>query len=193
MQQEPQIPSLPIQEDTVRTVTYVDTSTALRHNSTSNQTPRACENRSSIHISRLPHDIKTPELKDVLSHYGQAYDISIKRGKEKRCSATARYRFSNEAALAIQKLNGKRFDRFELVVRYDRSEAGSTSSAPSITSRASDDSNGSDGRKTSKAQQVWKGPLVVDGARGPVYMKTRSKSEHKENTEESGEWQQVGS
>lgn len=124
----------------------------------------------SIHISRLPHDTTQRNLQKLLSRSGTVLDISIKRGKEKRCSATAHYKTSAEAAQAIRELNGTKMGKMTLVVRYDRSEAGSASSAPSSTSKSSD-SDSPSYRVSSKQTQSRTGPLVVDGAGGPGYHK----------------------
>ncbi|KAK5941532.1 hypothetical protein PMZ80_006811 [Knufia obscura] len=126
--------------------------------------------RQAIHISRLPHDTTQRYLQKLLSRSGTVSDISIKRGKEKRCSATAQYRTSAEAAQAIRDLNGRKEGKMTLVVRYDRSEAGSASSAPSTTSKGSD-SDSPARRVSSKQARSRTGPLVVDGARGPGYHK----------------------
>ncbi|KAJ9656987.1 hypothetical protein H2198_004587 [Neophaeococcomyces mojaviensis] len=141
------------------------------------------KDRQSIHISKLRHDIKAPQLKQLLSKYGQVADVVIKRGKEKRCSATAKYKKPTEALLAIQELNGKTIDGLELVVRHDRSENGSVCSAPSTTSRSSDADSTISSREiayshrhtqsqcdvTVKQTQDRAGPLVVNGARGPSH------------------------
>lgn len=74
-----------------------------------------------------------------------------------------------------------------LVVRYDRSEAGSVNSVPSITSRGSD-SDSSTCRVASKQQtQPRTGPLIVNGAKGPGYHKRREDEDDSESVADSSE------
>lgn len=147
---------------------------------------RIYTHQQAIHMSRLPHDIKTNDLKIILSRFGDVSDIAIKRGKEKRCSATAKFSKSSEAMLAIQGLHGKRWDKLNLVVRFDRSEAGSVSSAPSTTSKGSDDSDTSSPRLAlAKTADPHQGPLVVDGACGPGYQRKKSRAEDNESRMDS--------
>ncbi|KAK5092034.1 hypothetical protein LTR70_007901 [Exophiala xenobiotica] len=136
--------------------------------------------QQSIHISRLPHDTSAQDLQKLLSRSGTVSNLSIKRGKEKRCSATARYKTPAEAAHAIRDLNGRKVGKMTLVVRYDRNEAGSTSSAPSTTSKGSDSDS-----STAKQMLVRTGPLVVDGAKGPGYHKRREDDDDSESTGDS--------
>lgn len=126
---------------------------------------RVYTDRQAIHISRLPHDIEPKKLKEVLSKFGTVSDIVIKRGKEKRCSATAKFQSSSQANLAIEKLDGARMNKLNISVRLDRSEASSSSHSSSSASGGSDDSDSSGSRRRSKV------PLVVNGARGPTYYK----------------------
>lgn len=120
----------------------------------------------AIHISRLPHNIEPEAVKKELSKYGKVSCIAVKRGKEKRCSATARFQSAAQAELAINKLNGSRWGKLNVTVRLDRSEVGSGSSSASVGTAGSDDSD------SSGARSRLKSPLVVNGARGPVYHKT---------------------
>jgi len=136
--------------------------------------------RHSIHISKLPHDTTQRELQKLLSQSGTVSDISVRRGKEKRCSATAQYATSIEAAKAIRELDGRKVGKMTLVVRYDRSEPGSISSAPSTTSKSSE-SDSSTHRASAKQTQSRIGPLVVDGARGPGYHKKREADDDSES------------
>ena len=142
--------------------------------------------QQSIHISRLPHDITQRELHNLVSHSGTVSNLYIKRGKEKRCSATAQYKTTTEAAHAIRDLDGKKLGKMTLVVRYDRSEAGSGSSAPSTGSKGSD-SDSSTCRLASRAMQSRTGPLVVDGARGPGYHKRREDDDDSESMADSSD------
>lgn len=146
---------------------------------------RIYTDRQSIHISRLPCEIKPQDLKTLLSRFGQVSDISIKRGKEKRCSATAKYQSSFEASLAIRELNGRRFNKLSLVVRLDRSEAGSASPAISTTSRGSDSDSPTPRYSSQKSASTRNGPLVVNGARGPGYRKNLGRDDDSESTVDS--------
>jgi len=141
----------------------------------------------SIHVSRLPHDTTQRDLQKLLSRTGTASNISIKRGKEKRCSATAQFKTSAEAAQAIRDLNGRKVGKMTLVVRYDRSEAGSASSAPSTTSKGSDSDSSTYRLASTTARQPLSrtGPLVVDGARGPGYHKRREEDDDSESVGDS--------
>ena len=140
----------------------------------SNDHNRIYTDQLCIHISKLPHDTKKTELTRLLSAFGPVSDVYVKRGKDKRCSALAKYEAASDAARAIQSLHGKRMKELNLIVRYDRSEAGSTtSSAPSTVSRGSDDSDSSSSHPTARNLRTT-GPLIVDGARGPNYRRRRS-------------------
>jgi len=136
--------------------------------------------QQSIHISRLHHGTSAQDLQKLLSRSGTVSNLSIKRGKEKRCSATARYKTPAEAGQAIRDLNGRKVGKMTLVVRYDRSEAGSTSSAPSTTSKGSDSDS-----STAKQMLARTGPLVVDGAKGPGYHKRCEDDDDSESTGDS--------
>jgi len=74
-----------------------------------------------------------------------------------------------------------------LVVRYDRSEAGSASSAPSTTSKGSDSDSSTYRLASTTARQPLSrtGPLVVDGARGPGYHKRREEDDDSESVGDS--------
>lgn len=154
-------------------------STHRQHNST-DLDDLIYTDQHSVHISRLPHDTTSRDLQKLLSRSGTVSNISIKRGKEKRCSATAQYKTPAEAAQAIRDLNGRKVGKMTLVVRYDRSEAGSASSAPSTTSKGSDSDS-----STAKQTLARTGPLVVDGAKGPGYHKRREDDDDSESTGDS--------
>lgn len=143
--------------------------------------------RYSIHISRLPHEIKVQDLRTILSQYGPVCDVTIRRSNDKRCSATARYQYSSDAALAIRQLDHKCFQKRNLVVRYDRSEGIGNASISSATSRTSNDSDSLNSRKSCKATQQGKGPLVVNGARGPSYGKSKEKHDDEEVVNKSSD------
>lgn len=136
----------------------------------------------AIHISRLPHNIESESIKKVLGKYGKVSEIVVKRGKEKRCSATARFQSPAQAEAAIGKLNGAKWGKLNITVRLDRSEVGSSSSSAGSGSGGSDDSDASGKRSKSKT------PLVVNGARGPVYHK---KTQDADDSFSEGEGQET--
>lgn len=169
------------------------------------------KDRQSIHISRLRHDIKSPQLKQMLARYGQVSEVTIKRGKEKRCSATAKYQRPTDALLAIHGLNGRVFEGFELVVRHDRSEdASSGSSTASTVSKMTGDSNSKKSSNTSHLDSTPSnrphfesqhddplltgntaythiGPLVVNGARGTNHYRRRGGCAYDDDSESAAD------
>lgn len=89
---------------------------------------------------------------------------------------------------AIQGLNGKLWDKLNLIVRFDRSEVGSVSSAPSTTSKGFDDSDSSSPRlATAKSPSPRQGPLVVDGSCGPSYHRRKACAEDSEGKANSSD------
>ena len=129
--------------------------------------------RTEIHVTRLPHDMRSLELNTILSNFGEVVHMHLKKGRnkeDKRTSATAKFSNPIEAARAIQQLNGQRMGSQVVEAKYDRCEKSTLVLSPPSVSRSSD-SDQSPVRASSKRVSTNSGPLVVDGSRSRRYDK----------------------
>lgn len=136
-----------------------------------------------IQISRLPLETKREDLRNFLQRFGPLSALDLRTTTEQRRFAVVKFQSASQASLAIQELDGEWWRNRRLVVQHARSVANSIRS--DLSSSKGSDSDSSRGQGVSGNSNGRSGPLVVNGARGPVYHKRRKRDDDSESLQDA--------
>jgi RNA recognition motif-containing protein len=161
--------------------------------------PIVSSNRT-VFLTKLPYSAVGQAVRRLLEAYGRVErcDVPLDRTSPNKIQGTAIAKFnqSDDAARAIDGLNGSTWKGVTISARWDRdsattSSAGSTSQRPAQVRHGSSgagraaDAKRDDNRARDHRRRPGQGPLIVNGSRGDVAPSRRRRGSQQDDSDSS--------